>query len=135
MTDNSACQQCFPPHLCAGKSARQCTWTDATMNDSVNCQMWKSCKACTPGTLLILCPRSDIQICGGVACSKSIPYLHTWRNGPVKQNNSHSQRRSRQNKSATNMVTWSGHTESDLRHCYDNQNNNCQQGKARIQVD
>lgn len=105
------------------------------MNDSVNCQMWRSCKACTPGTLLILCPRSDMQMCGGVACSKTIPYLHTWREGPVTRNNSNSQRRSGQNKCATNMVTWSGHTESDLRHCYDNQHNNSQQGKARIQVE
>lgn len=73
------------PHLWAANSAWQCTWTDATITDSLSCQMWRSCTACTPGTLLILWPRSDTQTQGGVACSSSSPYLRTWRERPVTQ--------------------------------------------------
>lgn len=70
---------CRPCHLCVLKSTWQCTWTEATQNNSVNSQIWRSCTACTPGTLSILRWRSDMEMRGGVACSSNIPCLHTWR--------------------------------------------------------
>ena len=73
-------------YLCDGIPAWQCTCTEATGNESVSCQIWRSCTACTPGTLTILRPRSDRQMFGGVPCSSSSPYLRAWRGHlPVKQ--------------------------------------------------
>lgn len=69
----------MPCYLCVLKSAWQCTWTEATQNNSVNSQICRSCTACTPGTLSMLRWRSDMEMCGGVACSSNIPCLDTWR--------------------------------------------------------
>lgn len=90
--------RCMPCYLCVLKSAWQCTWTEATQNNSVNSQTCRSCTACTPGTLSMLRWRSDMEMCGGVACSSNIPCLDTWRatSGPSQsRSNSRSKREHR----------------------------------------
>lgn len=128
-------------HLCAGNPAWQCTWTVATMNDSVNCQTWRSCTACTPGTLAILRPRSVTQMCGGVACSSSSPYLHTWRgNVSVKQEKQWFWKKKKKTLEIFyNLVLklndiWHKPTEPDLWFSYGDQHNHSWQSETGIQV-